>query len=151
MAKETSEVSYESGFVGRVSIALLVLMAALFVPSTDLFSQESSPILRGAIAAGQTARPFLRSFRPSRERMIWSVRRSAARRTLRPVILGTVLGAGLGAFVGHQVAGGQTTCPLSPDYPCTARGPGDISGAVSGALIGGLAGALTGAFVNSRR
>ncbi len=60
--------------------------------------------------------------------------------SVRPIIIGAVIGGALGAFIGHETVGAPSSCATSPNYACDHNGFGTFGFALSGAFLGGLAG-----------
>jgi len=60
----------------------------------------------------------------------------------RPVLFGAVIGAGIGALVGHEV-GEPYSCP-GPGYSCDPPAFGTVGGAAIGMTLGAAVGAIVG-------
>lgn len=150
MAEPSSLESNTSRFSRRSFAAMLVLIAAVVVPSSSAFCQSSTQLLNPSIVPSLEIAPAYTSVRPyadPRPGVVWSVGLATRRQTNRPIILGTAVGAVAGALIGHAVWGGAVFCPNSPNNSCGSTKYPAVKGAVSGALIG----ALAGVFIKNRQ
>ena len=126
--------------LSRVAKASAIVLAVLFMASTSAAAQQT----RSEFAQQPTRlEAMTRQASPDRAsspRLRVSVAPASRR---RHVIVGALLGAIAGAYVGHEIVGAPQSCPTTPGSSCGHnRTLATVGLGVSGAVIGGPTGAL---------
>lgn len=127
---------------GMPAIRFLIVAAALLCPVVSAMAQDSSAsILSPAqerIGLGQMFNQPIHAVAS----MGWKADESTGTRSFVPIIAGVVIGASIGAFVGHELDGKGYSCPTAPGYSCDKSRTSTFVGASLGAVAGGIAGAV---------
>lgn len=128
----------------RATNATFLVIAATCLAEPKAAAQQTGSMSKQSAALGisspRVVQPTdIQTQRTGSAAAVSNTRRSAS---VRPIIIGVVLGGAVGAFVGHEVVGAPQSCPTSPGDSCGNSRLGTTGFAVSGALIGGLAAAL---------
>jgi len=122
---------------------IVVVLATFILPKSTAAAQQSAPMSGQPPVVGVTTRQFVQRIDIRSKRLASRTPTSLRDSTsIRPIIIGVVLGGAVGALVGHEIAGAPQSCPTSPNHTCGNAKLGTVGFAVSGALIGGIAGFL---------
>lgn len=120
---------------------LAVLLVLLLLSGRDVGAQAAAHQAR--FSPTGTASVLAVPSRPltMRERHAMVPRAAAESRKHHPILVGALIGAAAGTYIGH-VNGGARLCPDYPGIECRQPRWGTATGAIGGAVIGGIVGLL---------